>query len=471
MYDDLPSGGGVQFTNAVSAMSATDRESTFPLATEGREALMAASREGRPLTPTERAIAQVEAFTPQEAVERTISNEMLADRRPGSREPLIINLGPNHPSTHGVLRLIVELDGEIVREVTPVIGYLHTGIEKQCENKTWWQAITCVTRMDYLAPFANIHAYTMAVETLLDMDIPPRAEWIRVLLSELNRLASHLVFLGTSGLEMGAMSIFFYCYRERDEVLDLFEMVSGERMNHLYFQVGGCAQDLPEGFLERLTGLLAQMPGRIDEYEALLTANPIWIDRLKGVGVIPAEQLLGLGVTGPTLRAAGVSFDLRKSQPYSGYEYFQFDVPTEIAGDSYARYLVRVREMRESVKIMQQVIDGLPEGPIQSDDRKVVLPPREELAYSMEALIHHFKLVTEGFMVPEGEAYATVESPRGEMGCYVVSDGGPKPYRVHMRDPSFVNLQALRPLAKGGYLADLIAVIATLDPVMGGVDR
>ena len=452
-------------------MSTTDNASAFPLAMEGREAVEAAAREGRALTPTERIIASVEAYTPQEAAERTLANEMLADTRPGTREPLIINLGPNHPSTHGVLRVIVELDGEIVRDVTPVIGYLHTGIEKQCENKTWWQAITCVTRMDYLAPFANIHAYTLAVEKLLQLEIPPRAAWIRVLLSELNRLASHLVFLGTSGLEMGAMSIFFYCYRERDEVLDLFEMVSGERMNHRYFQVGGCAQDLPEGFVERLQRLLDILPGRIDEYEALLTGNPIWQDRLKGIGVIPAEQLLALGVTGPTLRAAGIPLDLRKSQPYSGYEHFQFDVPTEIAGDSFARYLVRVREMRESIKIMQQVLDGLPEGPVIADDRKVVLPPREELAWSMEALIHHFKLVTEGFMVPEGEAYATIESPRGEMGCYVVSDGGPKPYRVHMRDPSFVNLQALRPLAKGGYLADLIAVIATLDPVMGGVDR
>ncbi len=452
-------------------MSTTDPLSAFPLAMEGREAVEGATREGRSLTPTERAIAAVEAYTPAEAAERTLRNEMLADSRPGSRQPLIINMGPNHPSTHGVLRVIVELDGEVVREVVPVIGYLHTGIEKQCENKTWWQAITCVTRMDYLAPFANIHSYVLAVEKLLDMQIPARAEWIRVLLSELNRLASHLVFLGTSGLEMGAMSIFFYCYRERDEVLDMFEMVSGERMNHRYFQVGGCAQDIPEGFLERLTKFLKEMPGRIDEYEALLTNNPIWIDRMKGIGIIPAEQLLGLGVTGPTLRAAGIGLDLRKSEPYSGYEHFQFDVPTEIAGDCYARYLVRVREMRESVKIMQQVIDGLPEGPFVSDDRKVVLPPREELAYSMEALIHHFKLVTEGFKVPAGEAYATIESPRGEMGCYVVSDGEPKPYRVHMRDPSFVNLQALRPLAKGGYLADLIAVIASLDPVMGGVDR
>jgi NADH-quinone oxidoreductase subunit D len=453
-------------------MSTTDPiTGNFPLAAESREALEAAAREKRPLTPTERVIASVEAYTAEEATERTLANEMLMDTRPGTRQPLMINLGPNHPSTHGVLRLVVELDGEVVKDVTPVIGYLHTGIEKQCENKTWWQAITLVTRMDYLAPFANIKAYTMSVEKLLGMEVPARAEWIRVLLAELNRVASHLVWLGTSGLELGAMSVFFYCYRERDELLDLFEMVSGERMNHRYFQVGGCAQDLPPGFVERLHAFVKMMPGRIDEYEALLTGNPIWKDRMVGVGTMPAEDLLALGVTGPTLRAAGVPYDLRKLSPYSGYEHFQFEVPTETAGDSYARYLVRIREMRESLRIIEQVLDGLPEGPVISDDRKVVLPPREELAYSMEALIHHFKLVSEGFKVPAGEAYVAIESPRGEMGCYVVSDGGPKPYRVHMRDPSFVNLQATRPLCKGTYLADLIAIVATLDPVMGGVDR
>lgn len=453
-------------------MSTTDpRTGNFPLAAESREALEAAAREHRPLTPTERVIASVEAYTAEEATERTLANEMLMDTRPGIRQPLMINLGPNHPSTHGVLRLVVELDGEVVKDVTPVIGYLHTGIEKQCENKTWWQAITLVTRMDYLAPFANIKAYTMSVEKLLGMEVPARAEWIRVLLAELNRVTSHLVWLGTSGLELGAMSVFFYCYRERDKLLDLFEMVSGERMNHRYFQVGGCAQDLPPGFIERLRDLLAEMPGRIDEYEALLTGNPIWKDRMMGVGTMPAEDLLALGVTGPTLRAAGVPYDLRKVAPYSGYEHFQFEVPTETAGDSYARYLVRIREMRESLRILEQVLDGMPEGPVISDDRKVVLPPREELAYSMEALIHHFKLVSEGFMVPPGEAYVAIESPRGEMGCYVVSEGGHKPYRVHMRDPSFVNLQATRPLCKGTYLADLIAIVASLDPVMGGVDR
>jgi NADH-quinone oxidoreductase subunit D len=453
-------------------MSTTDPGTqNFPLAAEGREALEAAAREQRALTPTERVIASVEAYTPQEAAERTLANEMLADTRPGVRQPLLLNLGPNHPSTHGVLRLIVELDGEVVREVTPVIGYLHTGIEKQCENKTWWQAITLVTRMDYLAPFANIKAYTMSVEKLLDMEVPARAEWIRVLLAEMNRIASHLVWLGTSGLELGAMSVFFYCYRERDELLDLFEMVSGERMNHRYFQVGGCSDDLPPGFVERVRAFANEMPKRIDEYEALLTGNPIWKDRMEGIGVLPADELLALGVTGPTLRAAGIPHDLRKVAPYSGYEHFEFDVPTATEGDSYARYLVRVREMRESLKIIQQVLDGMPEGPVISDDRKVVLPPREELAYSMEALIHHFKLVSEGFKVPAGEAYAAIESPRGEMGCYTVSDGGPKPHRVHMRDPSFVNLQATAPLCRGGYLADLIAIVATIDPVMGGVDR
>ena len=453
-------------------MSTTDpRTENFPLAAESREAMEGALREQRPLTPTERVIAGVEAYTPEEAAERTLANEMLADTRPGVRQPLLINLGPNHPSTHGVLRLIVELDGEVVKEVTPVIGYLHTGIEKQCENKTWWQAITLVTRMDYLAPFANIKAYTMSVEKLLGIEVPTRAEWIRVLLAEMNRLASHLVWLGTSGLELGAMSVFFYCYRERDQLLDLFEMVSGERMNHRYFQVGGCAQDLPPGFIERVRAFTDEMPKRIDEYEALLTGNPIWKDRMKGIGVLPAGELLALGVTGPTLRAAGVPYDLRKVAPYSGYEHFEFDVPTATEGDSFARYLVRVQEMRESLRIIRQVIDGMPEGRVIADDRKVVLPPREELAYSMEALIHHFKLVSEGFTVPAGEAYAPIESPRGEMGCYVVSDGGPKPHRVHMRDPSFVNLQATAPLCKGNYLADLIAIVATLDPVMGGVDR
>jgi len=450
-------------------MSGVEMDSSgIPVADEVREAFEAARREGRGLTETERAIAGGEAVTPQEAL---ASIEALDESTPGSRQPMIINLGPQHPSTHGVLRLITELDGEVVRDLHPVIGYLHTGIEKQCENKTYWQAITLVTRMDYLASYFNILAYTTSVEKLLDLEVPDRAQYLRVIMCELNRITSHLVWLGTSGLELGAITMLFYSYREREKALDLGEMIAGDRMNTRYFQVGGCADDMPPGFEQRLRSFIDEMPGRIDEYEEMLTKNPIWIDRTKGVGVLPAEQLLDLGVTGPALRAAGVDLDLRKAAPYSGYEHFDFQVPLGTTGDAYDRYTVRVREMRESVRIIGQALDGMPEGSHIADDRKVVLPPRGELQTSMEALIHHFKLVTEGFPVPEGEAYSAVESPRGEIGCYVVADGSPKPRRVHMRDPSFVNLQALRPMARGSYLADLITMIGSLDNVMGGVDR
>jgi NADH-quinone oxidoreductase subunit D len=441
-------------------------------ALEAREAREIARREGRPLAETERVVAMVEASTAQEAIARTLENERLSSElATGARAPMIINLGPQHPSTHGVLRLIAELDGEIVRDIHPVIGYLHTGIEKQCENKTYWQGITLVTRMDYLSPFFNIHAYTMSVEKLLELEVPARAQWLRVMISELNRITSHLVWLGTSGLELGAISIFFYAYRERDRALDLFEMISGERMNHRYFQVGGCADDMPPGFEKLLRQFVTEMPSRIDEYEGLLSQNPIWLERTRGVGTLPADQLIDLGITGPALRATGIDLDLRKARPYSGYEHFDFNVPVGTNGDAYDRYLVRLREMRESVRIIEQCLDGMPEGAHISDNRKVVLPPRGELATSMEALIHHFKLVTEGFTVPEGEAYTAVECPRGELGCYVVADGGPKPVRVHMRDPSFVNLQALRPMSKNAYLADLIVMIGSMDNVMGGVDR
>ena len=451
-------------------VSSDDRAGGIPVEEEARSAREAADRERRQLTETERAIAGAESYSPQEALART---ELGADQdtTPGAREPMIINLGPQHPSTHGVLRLVTQLDGEVVRDLHPVIGYLHTGIEKQCENKTFWQAITLVTRMDYLASFFNIHAYTMAVERLLDLPVPPRAQYIRVVLSELNRLASHLVWLGTSGLELGAISVFFYTFRERETALDLFEMIAGERMNTRYFQVGGCAEDMPPGFEERLRAYIGSMPARIDEYEELLSANPIWLERTKGVGVLPADELVGLGVTGPALRAAGVDLDLRKAEPYSSYERFDFSVPVGTQGDAYDRYIVRIREMRESLRIIEQALDGMPEGSHIADDRKVVLPPRDELATSMEALIHHFKLVTEGFPVPPGETYTAVESPRGELGCYLVADGSPKPHRCHIRDPSFVNLQALRPMARGGYLADLIVMIGSLDNVMGGVDR
>jgi len=448
----------------------TDPTDLFAL--EAREAREIERREGRPLAETERVVAMVEATTAQEAVARTHENERLSsESATGPRAPMIINLGPQHPSTHGVLRLVAELDGEVVRDIHPVIGYLHTGIEKQCENKTFWQGITLVTRMDYLSPFFNIHAYTMSVEKLLELEVPGRAQWLRVMISELNRITSHLVWLGTSGLELGAISIFFYAYRERDRALDLFEMISGERMNHRYFQVGGCADDMPPGFEKLLRQFVTEMPSRIDEYEGLLSQNPIWLERTRGVGSLPADQLIDLGITGPALRAAGVDLDLRKARPYSGYEHFDFNIPVGTNGDAYDRYLVRLREMRESVRIIEQCLDGMPEGSHIADNRKVVLPPRAELATSMEALIHHFKLVTEGFTVPEGEAYSAVECPRGELGCYVVADGGPKPVRVHMRDPSFVNLQALRPMAKNAYLADLIVMIGSLDNVMGGVDR
>ena len=442
----------------------------LPLASEARGVFEAARREGRALTETERAIAAIEAFTPQEAEARQRAAEA-DEEEEGRRKPLILNLGPQHPSTHGVLRIITELDGEVVTDLHPVIGYLHTGIEKQCENKTFWQSVTLVTRMDYLAPYFNTLAYCLAVERLLDLEVPERAQWLRVIMCEVNRIASHLLWLGTCGLELGAMSIYFYTFRERDAALDLGEMISGERMNTRYFQVGGCSADMPEGFERELRDFVTALPKRIDEYERLVSKNQIWVDRLKGVGVLSAEELLGLGATGPVLRGAGVDLDLRKANPYSGYEHFEFDVPLGSAGDSYDRFIVRMLEMRESCRIIEQALDTMPSGSHIADDRKVVLPPREELAVSMEALIHHFKLVTEGFTVPEGEAYCAVESPRGELGCYVVADGGPKPYRCHMRDPSFVNLQSLRPLARGNYLADLIALIGSLDNVMGGVDR
>jgi NADH-quinone oxidoreductase subunit D len=451
-----------------SASSTDPYGAGLALSEEAREALVAAGDENRELTETERAIAGAEALTPQEAL---ASVEVLDEATPGSRRPMVINLGPQHPSTHGVLRLITELDGEVIRDLHAVIGYLHTGIEKQCENKTYWQGITLVTRMDYLASYFNIHAYTMAVERLLELEVPARAEYLRVIMSELNRITSHLVWLGTSGLELGAITLLFYTYREREKALDINEMVAGDRMNPRYFQVGGCSDDLPPGFEARLRAFLDEMPGRIDDYEDLLSSNPIWLDRTKGIGVLAADELIDLGVTGPALRAAGVDLDLRKTMPYSGYEHFDFQVPLGVNGDAYDRYAIRVREMRESVRIIGQALDGMPEGRHIADDRRVVLPPRAELATSMEALIHHFKLVTEGFRVPEGEAYAAVESPRGELACYVVADGSPKPRRVHVRDPSFVNLQALRPMARGAYLADLITMIGSLDNVMGGVDR
>jgi NADH-quinone oxidoreductase subunit D len=384
---------------------------------------------------------------------------------------MILNMGPQHPSTHGVLRLVLEIDGETVVRMMPDIGYLHTGIEKTCEAKFYQQVVPLTDRIDYLCPMTNNLCYVLAVEKLLGMEIPPRAQWIRVMLNELTRINSHLVWLGTHALDIGAMSVFLYCFREREDVLRLFEMVSGQRMMTSYFRVGGLALEPPLGFFERVKKFVDRFPDRVDEYEDLLTSNPIWMERTKGVGYISPEDALALGATGPTLRAAGVDFDLRRDMPYSGYENFQFAVPVSTDSDVFARYMLRVREMRESTNIVLQALAGVPEGPIKAEAPKVVLPDREAMKTQMEALIYHFKIITEGFAVPAGEVYQAVESPRGEMGYYVVSDGTAKPYRVHMRAPSFANLQALPKMCEGRLIADVVAAIGSIDIVLGEIDR
>jgi NADH-quinone oxidoreductase subunit D len=400
---------------------------------------------------------------------------------------LVINMGPQHPSTHGVLRLLLTLDGENVVDVKPIVGYLHTGIEKNTEYRTWQQGVTFVTRADYLSPFFNELAYCMSAERLLGIEAPPRAQAIRVLVCELNRIASHLVWLATTGLELGAISMMLYGFRERERTLDIFELITGLRMNHAYIRIGGLVMDLPDGAEENIRGYLQDLPARFDEYETLLSKNPIWMERNKGIGILTADNCRKLGVTGPLLRAAGVQQDLRKTEPYSGYERYEFDVPTRTEADCYARYEVRLAEMRESVKICEQVLDSLPGGPIMIEDPKLRWPAHLETgpdgignseAYvrhimedSMEALINHFKIVTQGIKVPAGEVYTPVESPRGELGYYVVSDGGVRPYRVRMRDPSFCNMPALPEMVAGRLIADVIACVASVDPVMGGVDR
>jgi NADH-quinone oxidoreductase subunit D len=408
--------------------------------------------------------AQVIGSSP---VERTAAGQALGPEQ----ELMTINMGPHHPATHGVLRLLVSLEGEVVRDLKPVVGYVHTGIEKNCEDKSYWKVIPFVERMDYLSYFFNMEAFVGCVERLLELEIPPRAKYLRVIHLELNRVHSHLVWLGTAALDLGAMSMFFYCFRDRDRILDLFEMSTGQRMHTRYFQVGGVFEDIPVGFERRVRAFCAEMPSRIDQYEAILNRNEIFLRRTKNVGVVSRQRLLDLGVTGPLLRAAGEPWDLRKVDPSLAYADFDFRIPVGTVGDGYDRYRVRVQEMRESVRIVEQALDGLPEGPWIADDRKVVLPPRDELSTSMEALIHHFKLVTEGFRVPPGEAYYPVEGPRGELGCFVVADGSAKPARVHFRDPSFVNLQALRDMCLDGYIADLIQNLAMLDPILGGIDR
>ncbi len=399
----------------------------------------------------------------------TLSSEPVAVEE--THELMTLNIGPHHPATHGVLRLLATLEGEVVRDIQPIVGYVHTGIEKTAEDKAYWKAIPVIERMDYLAYYFNAMAFCGAVEALLGINVPLRAQYLRVIHLELNRIMSHLVWLGTSALDLGAVSMFWYCFRERETVLDLFEMSSGQRMHTRYIQVGGVMEDIPRGFAAKLREFLKIMPTRADQYADLLEKNQIVLQRLRGTGVVDQETLIELGVTGPLLRAAGNPWDLRKAQPYSSYDQFEFKVPVGSVGDNYDRFRVRHAEFYESVKIIEQALDGLPEGPFVTPDRKIALPPRHELATSMEALIHHFKLVTEGYRVPPGEAYYPLEGPRGEYGCFVRSDGSAKPARVHMRDPSFTNLQALAPMVRDGYIADLIATLAMLDPILGGIDR
>jgi NADH-quinone oxidoreductase subunit D len=386
-------------------------------------------------------------------------------------ETMIINMGPQHPSTHGVLRLMLELDGETVLRSKPVIGYLHTGMEKTGEDLMYIQGGTNVTRMDYLSPFFNELVYSMAVERLLDVDVPPRAVWIRMLMSELNRISSHVLWLATNGSDVGAIGMLLYGWRERELLLAFFEKVTGLRMNHNYIRPGGVAADLPDGWRDDVAAICDTIPRRLDEYDSILTGQPIFQERQQGVGPLSAEQAIGLGITGPLLRASGVAWDLRRDLPYLAYDEVDFDVIVGTFGDCWDRYAVRLNETRESVRIVRQILERMPSGDYRVQDKKVTPPPRSRIDESMEALIHHFKLFTEGFKVPVGETYTAVESPRGELGCYLVSDGSNKPYRMHIRAPSFVNLQALAPMLRGGLIADAVAVISTVDPVLGDVDR
>jgi NADH-quinone oxidoreductase subunit D len=386
-------------------------------------------------------------------------------------ETMLLNMGPQHPSTHGVLRLLLELDGETVVNCIPDIGFLHTGIEKNMEAKTYQKAEVMSDRLDYLNTVGNNLAYSLAVEKLLDLDVPVRAQAIRVVLAELSRVQSHLVWLGTSALDLAAMSMFLYCFREREYILDVLELCSGQRMMTTYIRPGGLWRDVPVEFEAAVRDILKTFPKRIDQYEALLTRNPLMLDRTLGIGKLTGEECLNFGVTGPMLRASGVKWDLRKTRPYSGYEQYDFEVPTRTAGDVYARFLVRLEEMRQSLKIIGQALDKLPIGPVRSNNHKYVPPPRSEIGVSMEALIHHFKLWTEGFNAPKGSVYHAIESPRGELGAYLESDGGPKPYRIHWRTPSFDNLQSIPLMAKGVLVADLVAIIGSIDIVLGDVDR
>jgi NADH-quinone oxidoreductase subunit D len=414
---------------------------------------------------------------------------LTADLGESAEERIVVNMGPQHPTTHGVLRLILELEGETVNECRLGIGYLHTGIEKNCEFRTWTQGVTFVTRMDYLAPLHNEYAYVRGVERLLDIEdqVPERAQVIRVMMMELNRISSHLVAIATGGMELGALTAMTFGFRERELVLDIFEMITGLRMNHAYIRPGGVSQDLPPGAVDAIRDLLKLLPKRLSDTEKLLIGNKIWMERTVGVGYLDLTGCMALGITGPILRATGLPHDLRKSQPYAGYETYEFDVPTQTTCDAYGRFLIRIAEMKESLKIVEQCLDRLQPGPVMVADKKIAWPAQLALGgdglgnsldhikhimgQSMEALIHHFKLVTEGFRVPPGQVYSPIESPRGELGVHLVSDGGTRPYRVHVRDPSFNILQAAPAMSEGSMVADVIAAIASIDPVMGGVDR
>jgi NADH-quinone oxidoreductase subunit D len=390
---------------------------------------------------------------------------------PGQDKTMILNMGPQHPSTHGVLRLLLEIDGETVVRMMPDIGFLHTGIEKTCEAKFYHQVVPLTDRIDYLCPLTNNLCYVLAVEKLLGIEIPPRAQWLRVMLNELTRINSHLVWLGTHAMDIGAMTVFLYCFREREDVLRLFEAISGQRMMTSYFRIGGVALEPPLDFFDRVRKFADRFPSKVDEYEGLLTGNPIWLMRTKGVAHISAEDAIALGASGPTLRGSGVDIDLRRDMPYTGYENFKFKVPVSQDGDVFARYMCRVAELRESIGIVKQALDGMPSGRVKADAPKVVLPDREKMKTEMEALIYHFKIVTEGFAVPEGEVYQAVESPRGEMGYYIVSDGSAKPYRVHMRSACLANMQCLPQMCEGRLLADVVAAIGSIDIVLGEIDR
>ena len=419
----------------------------------------------------------LERLTGDDAVLRLSETE--AEQRSGYQPPteegmgerMIMNMGPQHPSTHGVLRLVLEMDGETIVRSKPVIGYLHTGMEKTGEQLTYLQGPTNVTRMDYASPLFNELVFSLAVEKLLGIEVPERATWIRMLMSELNRLSSHMLFLATNGMDLGAVGMMIYGWREREEVLRFFEVVTGLRMNHNYIRPGGVAADLPTGWRDDLARAIDPIPERLEEFDILMTGQPIWRERLQGVGVITAGEALALGTTGPILRSTGYAWDLRRDDPYLAYDEVDFDVIVGSYGDCFDRYAIRLAEIRESIRIVRQILDKMPDGDYRSQDKKVTPPPRARIDESMEALIHHFKIFTEGFKVPEGEVYVAVESPRGELGCYIVSDGTSKPHRMHIRGPSFVNLQALPHLMKDSFLADTVAIISSVDPIMGEVDR